>query len=120
MACRERRAVDDDLGARRRDRPLSRLRAQRVLAYPISLVDAVAGPWLITLHVDRRVVLYVVRTGVLNVVLACVLTPLFRPIGTAWSVVCAEAVAAADVTLAMLEPGTRPAVKLFARTQAGR
>jgi len=65
------------------------------LIIPFSIVGAVSGAWLMTLHMDRRIVTIVVCAGVLNVVLGCILTPLLGPTGMAWSVVCAEAAAAA-------------------------
>jgi polysaccharide transporter, PST family len=65
-----------------------------VLIIPVNLVGVVFGAWLITLHQDRVVALIVLRAGIANVVLGCVLTPLFGPIGMAWSVIAAEASAA--------------------------
>jgi PST family polysaccharide transporter len=65
-----------------------------VLIIPIAIVGAIAGTWLMTLHQDRLVVRIVLRAGLLNIVLGCILTPLFGPIGMAWSVVAAEATAA--------------------------
>ncbi len=68
----------------------------RVLVFiiPISITGAVFGSWLITLHQDRLVAMIVVRAGILNVVLGCILTPLLGPIGMAWSVIAAETTAA--------------------------
>jgi PST family polysaccharide transporter len=65
-----------------------------VLIIPLNFVGIVFGAWLITLHQDRLVALIVLRAGILNVVLGCVLTPMFGPIGMAWSVIAAEATAA--------------------------
>lgn len=65
-----------------------------VLIIPVNLVGVVFGAWLITMHEDRLVALIVVRAGIANVVLGCVLTPLLGPIGMAWSVIAAEASAA--------------------------
>jgi len=65
-----------------------------VLIIPVSTVGVVAGSWLMTLHMDRTVVMIVLRAGILNVALGCVLTPLLGPIGMAWSVIAAEATAA--------------------------
>jgi PST family polysaccharide transporter len=65
-----------------------------VLIIPVNFVGVVFGAWLITLHQDRLVALIVLRAGILNVVLGCVLTPMFGPIGMAWSVIAAEASAA--------------------------
>ena len=65
-----------------------------VLIIPVNLVGVVFGAWLITLHQDRLVALIVLRAGIANVVLGCVLTPLLGPIGMAWSVIAAEASAA--------------------------
>jgi PST family polysaccharide transporter len=65
-----------------------------VLIIPISMVGTVFGSWLITLHHDRLVAKIVLRAGILNVVLGCILTPVLGPIGMAWSVVSAEVTAA--------------------------
>ncbi len=65
-----------------------------VLIIPISMVGTVLGTWLITLHQDRLVARIVLRAGILNVVLGCILTPLLGPIGMAWSVITAEMTAA--------------------------
>jgi PST family polysaccharide transporter len=66
-----------------------------VLIIPLSIIGAIAGSWLMTLHMDRRVAMIVLRAGILNIVLGCILTPLFGPEGMAWSVVSAEFLAAA-------------------------
>ena len=65
-----------------------------VLIIPISITGAVLGSWLITLHKDRLVAMIVLRAGIMNVVLGCILTPVFGPIGMAWSVIVAELTAA--------------------------
>lgn len=65
-----------------------------VLIIPVNLVGVVFGAWLITLHQDRLVAMIVLRAGIANVILGCVLTPVFGPIGMAWSVIAAEASAA--------------------------
>lgn len=65
-----------------------------VLIIPLQILGAVAGTWLMTLRHDRLVVWIVVRAGILNVALGCVLAPLFGPVGMAWSVVAAELTAA--------------------------
>jgi polysaccharide transporter, PST family len=83
---------------------------------PLSIVGGITGSWLITLHMDRRATIIVLRAGLLNVALACVLTPLFGAIGTASSVVCAEAVATGGTVLAVLGTQREPAVRLLART----
>lgn len=68
----------------------------RVLAFIIPL-GAVAGAlavgWMLALRMDRRITKVIVRSGVANVLLACVLAPLFGPVGMAVSVVCAELLA---------------------------
>jgi PST family polysaccharide transporter len=87
-----------------------------VLIIPISIIGAIAGSWLVTLHMDRKVVTIVLRAGVFNVALGCLLTPLFGPMGMAWSVVCAEAVAAGGAIIAVLDTRHGPSVKLLARS----
>ncbi|MGH2871560.1 MAG: oligosaccharide flippase family protein [Solirubrobacteraceae bacterium] len=86
-----------------------------VLIIPIGLCGLLGGAWLITLHMDRQVMIIVLRAGVLNVVLACVLTPLLGPIGMAWSVVSAEATAALGVLVGVVRIGRGSSVGLFAR-----
>jgi PST family polysaccharide transporter len=86
-----------------------------VAIIPIAIIGGTAGTWLVTLHMDRSIVLIVVCGGLLNVALVCVLTPLFGPIGTAWSVVCAEAAVAVGTWTAVLKPRHGPAVSLLAR-----
>ncbi|MGH2857737.1 MAG: polysaccharide biosynthesis C-terminal domain-containing protein, partial [Solirubrobacteraceae bacterium] len=65
-----------------------------VLIIPIDVTGVVFGLWLITLHRDRLVAMIVVCAGIANIVLGCVLTPLFGPVGMAWSVIAAESTAA--------------------------
>jgi PST family polysaccharide transporter len=87
---------------------------------PMQIVGGVMGSWLITLNMDRRATVIVVRAGLLNLVLSCMLTPLFGAIGTAASVVCAEAVATGAAVLAVLELRQEPAVRLLARLASGQ
>ena len=68
-----------------------------VLVIPIGVISSTAGTWLMTLHMDRRIVTIVVSAGILNVALACALTPSVGSKGMAWSVVLAEATAAAGL-----------------------
>jgi O-antigen/teichoic acid export membrane protein len=65
-----------------------------VLIIPLGIVGAVAGTWLMSLHMDRTLVRIVVGAGLVNVVFGCILTPLFGPEGMAWSVVIAQLAAA--------------------------
>jgi polysaccharide transporter, PST family len=65
-----------------------------VLIIPISIVGVIFGSWLMTLHQDRLIAIIVLRAGILNVILGCILTPLLGPIGMAWSVIVAETTAA--------------------------
>ena len=81
-----------------------------VLIIPISMVGTVFGSWLITLHHDRLVARIVLRAGILNVVLGCILTPLLGPIGMAWSVVTAEITAAVGGAIAVRRNSQREAV----------
>ena len=75
----------------------------RVLALiiPVNVTGAVFGVWLMTLHRDRLIMTIAVVAGVANVVLGCVFTLLFGPIGMAWSVITAEAIGAAGGLLAV-------------------
>jgi polysaccharide transporter, PST family len=81
----------------------------RVLALiiPIGLTGGGFAIWLITQHKERVVVRIVVRAGIVNVVLGCVLTLSFGPIGMAWSVVAAETMAALGAILAIRRDGDR-------------
>lgn len=83
----------------------------RVLALliPVNVTGVVFGLWLITLHQDRLVATIVVCAGIANVVLGCVLTPLFGPIGMAWSVLSAETTAAVGGFLTVRRNGRRRA-----------
>jgi len=72
-----------------------------------------------TLHMDRRAMVIVLRAGILNVVLACVLTPLLGPIGMAWSVVCAEATAAIGAMVAVARVSRDPELGLRVRSRSG-
>jgi PST family polysaccharide transporter len=65
-----------------------------VLLIPLDVTGVVFGLWLMTLHQDRLIARIVVCAGIGNVVLGCLLTPLFGPIGMAWSVIAAEAIGA--------------------------
>lgn len=84
----------------------------RVLALiiPVNITGVVFGVWMITLHEDRRVATIVLTAGVVNVMLGCVLTPLFGPIGMAWSVIIAEMTAALGAIVTVLRMKRRGAV----------
>lgn len=83
----------------------------RVLALiiPVNVTGGVFGVWLMTLHRDRLIMTVAVVAGVANVVLGCVFTLLFGPIGMAWSVITAEAVGAAGGLLAVRREARRAA-----------
>jgi PST family polysaccharide transporter len=72
-----------------------------VLIIPVGLAGGAFGVWLITQHKDRVAARIVLTAGLVNVVLGCVLTLSFGPIGMAWSVVAAEAIAALGAILAV-------------------
>ena len=88
----------------------------RVLALliPVNVTGVVFGLWLITSHQDRLVATIVVCAGIANVVLGCVLTPLFGPIGMAWSVISAETTAALGGFLTVRRNSRRAEVAVFA------
>ena len=65
-----------------------------VLVIPVVVAGGGFGLWLLAQHKDRVAVRIVLTAGIVNVVLGCVLTLSFGPIGMAWSVVAAEATAA--------------------------
>jgi PST family polysaccharide transporter len=71
-----------------------------VLLIPVELVGTVFAAWLITLHKDKLVALIALQAGIVNIILGCVLTPLVGPIGMAWSVITAEALAVSSVMYA--------------------
>ncbi len=91
-----------------------------VLIIPLSIVGAIAGTWLITLHHDRRVAMIVLRAGILNIVLGCILTPLFGAEGMAWSVVCAECTAAAGGMFAVYRLDRSAEVRLLPQWRGRR
>ncbi len=72
-----------------------------VLLIPSNIIGGVAAVWLMTLHKDRILVRIVVGAGLLNVVLGCILCPLFGPQGMAWSVVVAQFAAAGAALIAV-------------------
>jgi PST family polysaccharide transporter len=72
--------------------PIMRVMA---LIIPVNVIGVVFGVWLLSQHQDRLIAKIVAVAGVANLVLGCILTPLFGPIGMAWSVLSAEAAAAA-------------------------
>jgi PST family polysaccharide transporter len=81
-----------------------------VLVIPLGVISSTAGAWLMTLHMDRRIVTIVLAAGILNVALACALTPSAGPQAMAWAVVLAEATTAAGLLLtAARHPGDAPA-----------
>jgi len=89
-----------------------------VLIVPLGMTAVIFGTWLVTQHRDRDAVLVVLRAGVVNVVLGCVLTPAFGPIGMAWSVVAAETTAALGAILAVKRGGgAKPAPAVAAHSE---
>ncbi len=89
-----------------------------VLIIPISITGVIFGTWLLTLHRDRRVAMIVLTAGVLNLILGCILTPLFGPIGMAWSVVAAETTAALGGIFTVLQMRRSPEVEMDAEGEA--
>jgi len=90
-----------------------------VLIIPIAIVSAIAGSWLVTLHMDRRVARIALGAGAINVALGCVLTPLFGPVGMAWSVVTAEASAAVGTLIAVARYDRDTLSHLLSRMRLG-
>ena len=86
----------------------------RVLALiiPIGVTGVICGTWLLTLHRDRRVAMIVLAAGILNVILGCILTLLFGPIGMAWSVIAAETTAALGGIFTILQMRRHPEVEV--------
>jgi PST family polysaccharide transporter len=76
-----------------------------VLVIPVGVTAVAFGAWLIMQHKDRVAVVIVLRAGLVNVVLGCLLTVSFGPIGMAWSVVVAEATVALGLMLAVRRDG---------------
>jgi polysaccharide transporter, PST family len=85
---------------------------------PLTIIGAVAATWLMTLHRDRTLVAIVIGAGVLNVMLACVLTPLFGPKGMACSVLTAQFVGT-SVAMAAVYRERDSSTALFSRRPAG-
>jgi Na+-driven multidrug efflux pump len=84
-----------------------------VLIIPIQIIASICAGWLLTLHRDRQMVIIVLRAGILNVALGCLLTPLLGPIGMAWSVVSAEATAMVGAMVAVRRKSSGTAVSLL-------
>jgi polysaccharide transporter, PST family len=82
----------------------------RVLALiiPVGLTGVSFGAWLITQHRDRICTIIVLVAGLFNLALGSVLTLRFGPIGMAWSVVAAEAVAALGGFLVVVHDSRHP------------
>jgi PST family polysaccharide transporter len=84
-----------------------------VLLIPFGIIGGVAATWLMTMRRDRTLVAIALGGGLLNVVLACVLAPLFGPTGMAWSVVIAQVAATTAGMIAVY--GTRDPSHSFFR-----
>jgi PST family polysaccharide transporter len=79
------------------------------LIVPFVAVSNILGmQWMLPFGMDRAFNRIVVSAGVLNVILAVVLSPRFGPIGTAWSVVAAQGFVAVSMYIALLR-SQRPA-----------
>ena len=79
------------------------------LIIPVNVAGAVFGVWLMSLHRDRLILTVALVAGVSHVVLGCLLTLLFGPIGMAWSVIAAEALGATGGFLAVRHEARRAA-----------
>jgi O-antigen/teichoic acid export membrane protein len=82
------------------------------LMMPISLIGVSFGTWLITQHKDRVCTIIVLTAGAFNVALGSVLTLSSGPIGMAWSVVAAEALAALGGLFVVTRDGRRRRVRV--------
>jgi PST family polysaccharide transporter len=86
-----------------------------VLIVPLGIIGATAGSWLMTRHLDRQVATIILSAGVINVILGCILTPIFGPQAMAWSVVCAELTAAVGGVVAVYLTDRDSEVRLLPR-----
>lgn len=89
----------------------------RILAIliPVNVTGTIFGLWLMTLHKDKLIVRIVLVAGVANIVLGCLFTLAWGPIGMAWSVIAAEAVAAVGGFVAVRRDARRTAAERAAR-----
>ena len=73
------------------------------LVIPAAAVSNILGlQWMLPFGMDRAFNRIVVCAGILNVILAVVLSPRFGPVGTAWSVVAAQAFVSTAMYLTLL------------------
>ena len=86
------------------------------LVIPIGFVGSLCGVWLITQHRDRACTVIVLSAGLFNIALGTVLTLSDGPIGMAWSVVTAEAVAALGALFVVTRDGHKRRVAAQSRS----
>jgi polysaccharide transporter, PST family len=73
------------------------------LVIPAAAVSNILGlQWMLPFGMDRAFNRIVVCAGILNVILAVVLSPRFGPLGTAWSVVAAQGFVSTVMYLTLL------------------
>lgn len=73
------------------------------LVIPAAAVSNILGlQWMLPFGMDRAFNRIVVSAGILNVVLAVVLSPRFGPMGTAWSVVAAQGFVSTSMYIVLL------------------
>jgi PST family polysaccharide transporter len=73
------------------------------LIVPFVAVNSVLGTqWMLPFGMDREFNRIVVCAGILNVLLAVILSPRFGPLGTAWSVVAAQGFVSTSMYIGLL------------------
>jgi polysaccharide transporter, PST family len=91
-----------------------------VLSMPVGIVGGVMAAWLMSLHMDRTIVRIVIGTGLVNVAIGCILTPLFGPQGMAWAVVVAQLAGTLGATAAVYLTERSSEVPLMSRRRHAR
>lgn len=78
------------------------LRVASLVIPSVAVSNILGMQWMLPFGMDRAFNRIVVCAGVLNVVLAVVLSPRFGPIGTAWSVVASQGFVSTSMFIALL------------------
>jgi PST family polysaccharide transporter len=84
------------------------LRVAALIVPFVGVSNILGMQWMLPFGMDRAFNRIVVSAGVLNIILAVVLSPRFGPAGTAWSVVAAQAFVAVSMYIALLRSRRQP------------
>jgi len=78
------------------------LRVASLVIPSVAVSNILGMQWMLPFGMDRAFNRIVVCAGVLNVVLAVILSPRFGPVGTAWSVVASQGFVSTSMLIALL------------------